>query len=96
MRTRRGGLCGASVGRVLGSALGLAELTGCRRSPSFDVLGSYFPGWLACLLVGVIAAALSRLFLRRTGWQRHLPLLPFVYLCVVVLIACTVWLITFD
>ncbi len=27
-------------------------LTGCGRAPSFDVLGSFFPAWLACLASG--------------------------------------------
>ena len=86
--------CG--VCRAFGIAIVLIELIGCRRSPSIDVLGSYFPGWLACMIVGGLAAVLLQIVLRRMGWQRHLPLLPLFYLCVALLIACTTWLITFD
>ena len=96
MSSRRGGRFPSGLRRSLGLAIVSAELTGCGRSPSFDVLGSYFPGWLACLIIGVCAAALLHFILRRMKWERHLPLLPFLYLCVVLLIACTVWLVTFD
>ena len=30
-------------------------LTGCARSPSFNVLGSYFPGWIACMVASILA-----------------------------------------
>ncbi len=47
---------------ILGCELMLAEffLTGCGRAPSFDVLGSFFPAWLACLAFTLIDA--------RTWW----------------------------
>ena len=33
----------------------LLLLTGCGRAPSFDILGSFFPAWLVCLVVGPCA-----------------------------------------
>ncbi len=86
----------SGVCRGFGVAVVLIDLMGCRRSPSIDVLGSYFPGWLACMVVGGVATVLLQLILRRMGWQRQLPLLPLFYLCVALLIACVAWLITFD
>jgi hypothetical protein len=41
------------------------SLTGCGRAPSFDILGSFFPAWLLCLIVAILLTALSREFLRR-------------------------------
>lgn len=96
MSSGRGGRFPSGPRRNLGIAIVSAELSGCGRSPSFDVLGSYFPGWLACLIIGVCAAALLQVILRRMKWERQLPLLPILYLCVALLIACTVWLVTFD
>ena len=40
-------------------------LTGCGRAPSFDILGSFFPAWLVCLVVAIFLTVLSRELLRR-------------------------------
>ncbi len=96
MMARRKDPISLGVFRGFGLAVVSADLTGCRRSPSINVLGSYFPGWLACMVVGVLAAVILQMYLGRRGWQRHLPLLPLFYLCVALLIACMAWLITFD
>ena len=40
-------------------------LTGCGRAPSFDVLGSFFPAWLACLALSVVLTVAARWLLSR-------------------------------
>jgi hypothetical protein len=71
-------------------------LTGCRRSPSFNVLGSYFPGWIACMVASILVTALVRLVLNRLQWERQVPVLPLFYSAVALLIACLIWLIAFE
>ncbi len=71
-------------------------LSGCMRAPSFNVLGSYFPGWIACILAGIAVTAIVRWILNRTGLEEHLPLLPILYLSLALLIACGLWLIAFE
>ena len=70
--------------------------SGCMRAPSFNVLGSYFPGWIACILAGIVVTAIVRWFLNRTGVEERLPLLPILYLSLALLIACGLWLIAFE
>jgi hypothetical protein len=39
--------------------------TSCSRAPSFDILGSFFPGWLVCLALALLLTiAAYWLFLR--------------------------------
>jgi hypothetical protein len=71
-------------------------LTGCARSPSFNVLGSYFPGWIACMVASILVTALVRFVLNRLQWERHVPALPLFYFAIALLIACLLWLIAFD
>ena len=71
-------------------------LLGCRHAPSFNVLGSYFPGWIACILFGILLTAGLHWIFKRLGLERHLPLLPVFYLAIVLSIACTLWLIAFE
>jgi hypothetical protein len=40
--------------RKLGLSFFLLVLTSCSRAPSFDVLGSFFPAWLLCLILGLL------------------------------------------
>jgi hypothetical protein len=43
----------------------LLLLTGCGRAPSFDIVGSFFPAWLICLMMAILLTVLSRELLRR-------------------------------
>ena len=58
MNTIRRFACGACVAAVL-------LMTGCGRAPSFDILGSFFPAWLVCLVVAILLTVVSRSLLSR-------------------------------
>ena len=45
--------------------LALIPLTGCERAPSYDIMGSFFPVWLICLVVAILLTAVSRSILSR-------------------------------
>ncbi len=71
-------------------------LTGCAHSPSFNVLGSYFPGWIACMVASILVTALVRFVLNRLQWEQQVPALPLFYFSIALLIACLIWLIAFE
>ena len=48
-----------------GLPLATLSLTSCGRAPSFDILGSFFPAWLLCLVVAILLTLLARGLLRR-------------------------------
>jgi hypothetical protein len=84
-----------SVSAGLASILVFA-LTGCAHSPSFNVLGSYFPGWIACMVASILLTALVRFVLNRLQWEQQVPALPLFYFAMALLIACLIWLIAFE
>ncbi len=43
----------------------LLLITGCGRAPSFDILGSFFPAWLVCLVLAIVLTVVSRVLLNR-------------------------------
>jgi YtcA family len=43
----------------------LLLITGCERAPSFNIVGSFFPAWLLCLVVAVLLTLVSRALLNR-------------------------------
>lgn len=79
----------------LGSTV-LLLTCGCARSPVFNVLGSYFPGWIACILLGTAFAAGTRMLLHRFAWEARIAALPLFYLGVALAVACAFWLVAFE
>ena len=66
------------------------------HSPSIDVLGSYFPAWLLCIVVGVVFTIVARLLFIAWKLDTHLLPAPIVYPCLTAVFAMTVWLIFFQ
>jgi hypothetical protein len=87
-------LCGIPPASRLWRALPiLGLLSGCDGAPSRNILGSYFPSWMVCALVGIALAIAARAIFKASGLLGELPV-PFV---VMLAIACAgtfaMWLI---
>ncbi len=75
--------------------LGLAfELAGCgaRGAPTLSVFGAYFPGWLLCGVLGLLAAVGTRILIGVTGLSSAVPAQLLVCTAVGVIIASLGWL----
>ena len=74
-------------------ALVSCGLSSCNGAPSRNILGSYFPSWMVCALIGIAAAVIGRSILKATGLLGELP----APLAVLLAIACAVtfglWLV---
>jgi hypothetical protein len=70
---------------------------GCSRAPSFNILGSYFPAWIVCGLIGILLAAAVRLFFVYINLEDKLlwPLI-LVYPCLTLFFTFTLWLLFFS
>jgi hypothetical protein len=67
------------IGRLPRFGLLLAVLlsTGCGRAPSFDILGSFFPAWLVCAVVGLLLTVATRWVLLRASVVLAVPILTY-------------------
>jgi YtcA family len=84
-----------NVSRLL-TWIGLTGLVaGCDGAPSRNILGSYFPSWMVCALVGLVLMLVARAVLKLTGLLEELPA-PLVVLlafgCAVNFAMWLVWL----
>jgi hypothetical protein len=54
-------------------------VSGCSHSPTMDLLGSYFPAWILCSIVGIVAAVVIRQILAVIGISDYVvaPLLTY-------------------
>jgi hypothetical protein len=74
----------APAARLWVTAPLLGFLGGCDGAPSRNILGSYFPSWMVCALVGIALALAARAIFKASGMLEELPV-PFV---VMLAIAC--------
>jgi hypothetical protein len=70
-------------------------LTGCRGAPSINLLGSFFLGWMLCMILGVAGAFIVREICIRKNIEPHLQPRVLVYLCLWGLITLLIWLLFF-
>jgi hypothetical protein len=71
-------------------------MSGCGRAPSFDILGSYFPAWLICILTGIAGASIISLALTKVHMAYLIRWTIVVYPCLAASIAFTLWLLFFS
>ena len=63
--------------------------------PQINILGSFFPSWMLCLLIGIVAALLGRLVLVRTGLDPHVGPHALVYPSLAILVTLVLWVAFF-
>ena len=80
------------------SLLSAWPLTGCALdgAPSFPLAGAFFPAWMACAAIGVVAAGVARALFVVTGLAGVLPLQLFVCAAVGVYAALGAFLVVFG
>ena len=71
-------------------------LTGCSRNPNVEIVGSYFPGWMICLVLGVALTAAAHALLRRLRAHRAIGHPALIYPSILVLFTCVLWLCLFS
>jgi hypothetical protein len=71
-------------------------ITGCSRAPSFNLLGSFFPAWILCGVIGILLAIAVRLFFVRIELEQQLKPLILVYPCLAAFFTFTLWLLFFS
>ncbi|MBS1820741.1 MAG: hypothetical protein JST61_02000 [Acidobacteria bacterium] len=78
-----------------GVSVAIAGLSGCALSPSINVMGSYFPAWIVCCLIGIGVTALAHYLFARWKLFDELWPLPILYPCLVCFVSCLLWLTLF-
>ena len=71
-------------------------LVGCSAAPSITFVGSFFPAWILCAIVGVILAALAHVLLVRSGIDPFLAPRGLAYASLALSFALGTWLLFFG
>jgi hypothetical protein len=88
---------GRPIPCAIAAGASFALLAGCSRAPTFNILGSYFPAWIVCGVIGILLTVAVRLFFVRINLEDQLvaPLIV-VYPCLTALFTFTLWLLFFS
>jgi len=70
---------------------------GCARAPTLNILGSFFPAWIFCGVLGILLTVPVRLFFVRIKLEDELlwPLI-LVYPCLTAFFTFTLWLVFYS
>ena len=81
---------------IVGCTALLLLVSGCSRAPSFNILGSYFPAWILCGVVGIVLTVVVRIWFVRIDFEQELSPLIVVYPCLAAFFTFTIWLLFFS
>jgi hypothetical protein len=76
--------------------LALQFAAGCSRAPTLNILGSFFPSWIFCGLVGIVLTVMARLAFVRWDIEKQLSPLVLVYPCLTAFFTFTLWLLFYS
>ena len=68
---------------------------GCSRAPSINVLGSFFPAWMVCIIAAVVMSFVVRYVLLKFQLETEVGHVALFYPCLVVFLTCGLWLLFF-
>ena len=66
------------------------------RSPTIDILGSYFPAWMICIVSGLTLTLVSRWIIRAYHLEPYASPAPLIYSCLTIIYTFTTWIIFYQ
>jgi hypothetical protein len=66
------------------------------RSPTIDILGSYFPAWMICIVSGLTLTLVSRWVIRAYHLEPYASPAPLVYTCLTIIFTFLTWIIFYQ
>jgi hypothetical protein len=82
---------------VAASCAPMLLAAGCARAPTLNILGSFFPAWIFCGVLGILLTVAVRLFFVRIKLEDELLLpLILVYPCLTAFFTFTLWLVFYS
>jgi hypothetical protein len=81
---------------VAACSAAMIAVAGCSRAPSFNILGSFFPAWILCGVLGILLAVAVRIYFVRIKLEEQLKPLFVVYPCLAAFFTFALWLVFFS
>jgi YtcA family len=66
------------------------------RSPTIDILGSYFPAWMICIVSGLTLTLVSRWIIRAYHLEPYASPTPLIYSCLTIIYTFMTWIVFYQ
>src|SRR5437868_643462 len=66
------------------------------RSPTIDILGSYFPAWMICIVCGLTLTLISRWIIQAYHLEAYASPVPLIYTCLTIIYTFVTWIIFYQ
>ncbi|MEY2485380.1 MAG: hypothetical protein QOH39_1028 [Verrucomicrobiota bacterium] len=86
------------------AALGLAVVVLCfaagrissHRSPTIDLLGSYFPAWMVCILSGLALTLIAHWIVQVGNLKPYIGPAPLIYSSLMIIFTFATWILFYQ
>ena len=63
--------------------------------PQINIIGSFFPSWMLCAVIGIVAALLGRWLCVRAGLDPYMGPPPLIYSSLAIVVTLVLWMAFF-
>jgi hypothetical protein len=96
MKTRPTVLNSVAVGAAVVVFAFLAGRIFSHHSPTVDVLGSYFPAWMICILSGLTLTLVAHWIVQVGKLESYLGPAPLIYSCLMIIFTFATWILVYQ
>ena len=66
------------------------------HSPTVDILGSYFPAWMICIISGVTLTLIAHWIVQVGRLKPYLGPAPLIYSCLMIIFTFATWIVFYQ
>jgi YtcA family len=86
------------------AAFGLAVVVLCliavrvssHHSLTVDILGSYFPAWMVCIMSGLTLSLIAHWIVQLGNLKRYIGPAPLIYSCLMIIFTFATWILFYQ
>ena len=66
------------------------------HSPTVDILGSYFPAWMICIVSGLTLTLVAHWIIQLCRLKPYLGPAPLIYSCLMIIFTFSTWILFYQ
>lgn len=66
------------------------------QSPTVDILGSYFPAWMVCILSGLALTFVVHWIVQLCSLESYIGPAPLIYSCLMIIFTFATWILFYQ
>ena len=83
-------------GAVLLVVAFLAVQSVSHHSPTVDILGSYFPAWMVCIVIGLTLTLVAHWVVQAGQLKPYIGPTPLIYSCLIIIFTFATWILFYQ